>query len=196
MCCISADADLDLELKGFFKDCLHETWMSHWTNPLKNWTRKMLDKGMIHVQGTVPSAHIYLLCKGEKWGWVLTRYYILYVAPKTNWGMLCSLPSLGLSCILKEYDIIIIIVSIFLERLSMWNMLNCAEQGQIPKYKTHVYNYKTHAYNYITHSKLSMLFVFVKIVLLSNRQEQTHWYPETDSDSLLCETQTEKLYVL
>ena len=28
-------------------------------------------------------------------------------------------------------------MSIFLERLAMWNMLNCAEQVQIQKYKTH-----------------------------------------------------------
>ena len=31
-------------------------------------------------------------------------------------------------------------MSIFLERLSVWNMLNCAEQGQIQKYKTYTYN--------------------------------------------------------
>ena len=30
-------------------------------------------------------------------------------------------------------------MSIFLERLFMWNMLNCAEQVQIQKYKTHAY---------------------------------------------------------
>ena len=30
-------------------------------------------------------------------------------------------------------------MSIFLERLYMWNMLNCAEQVQIQKYKTHAY---------------------------------------------------------
>ena len=30
-------------------------------------------------------------------------------------------------------------MSIFLECLSMWNMLNCAEQVQIQKYKTHAY---------------------------------------------------------
>ena len=35
--------------------------------------------------------------------------------------------------------IIIIIMSVFLEHLSMWNMLNCAEQVQIQKYKTHAY---------------------------------------------------------
>ena len=29
---------------------------------------------------------------------------------------------------------------IFLERLSTWNMLNCTEQVQIQKYKTHAYN--------------------------------------------------------
>ena len=28
-------------------------------------------------------------------------------------------------------------MSVFLERLSMWNMLNCAEQVQIQNYKTH-----------------------------------------------------------
>ena len=28
-------------------------------------------------------------------------------------------------------------MSVFLERLSMWNMLNCAEQVQIQKYETH-----------------------------------------------------------
>ena len=33
----------------------------------------------------------------------------------------------------------IIIMSVFLERLSMWNMPNCAEQVQIQKYKTHAY---------------------------------------------------------
>ena len=30
-------------------------------------------------------------------------------------------------------------MSIFLERLSMWNILNCAEQVQIQKYKTNAY---------------------------------------------------------
>ena len=30
-------------------------------------------------------------------------------------------------------------MSVFLEGLSMWNMLNCAEQVQIQKYKTHAY---------------------------------------------------------
>ena len=30
-------------------------------------------------------------------------------------------------------------MSVFLERLSMWNMLNCAEQVQIQKYKTYAY---------------------------------------------------------
>ena len=30
-------------------------------------------------------------------------------------------------------------MSIFLEHLSMWNMLNCTEQVQIQKYKTHAY---------------------------------------------------------
>ena len=33
----------------------------------------------------------------------------------------------------------IIIMSVFLERLSMWNVLNCGEQVQIQKYKTHAY---------------------------------------------------------
>ena len=33
--------------------------------------------------------------------------------------------------------LIIMIMSIFLECLSMWNMLSCAEQVQIQKYKTH-----------------------------------------------------------
>ena len=31
-------------------------------------------------------------------------------------------------------------MSTFLERLSMSNMLNCTEQGQMQKYKTHAYN--------------------------------------------------------
>ena len=31
-------------------------------------------------------------------------------------------------------------MGVFLERLSMWNMLNSAEQGQIQNYKTHAYN--------------------------------------------------------
>ena len=35
--------------------------------------------------------------------------------------------------------IIIIIMNVFLERLSMWNMLSCAEQVQIQKYKTYAY---------------------------------------------------------
>ena len=30
-------------------------------------------------------------------------------------------------------------MGVFLERLSMWNMLYCAEQVQIQKYKTHAY---------------------------------------------------------
>ena len=32
------------------------------------------------------------------------------------------------------------IMSVFLECLSMWNMLNCAEQVQVQKYKKHAYN--------------------------------------------------------
>ena len=35
--------------------------------------------------------------------------------------------------------LLIIIITVFLKRLSMWNMLNCAEQVQIQKYKTHAY---------------------------------------------------------
>ena len=30
-------------------------------------------------------------------------------------------------------------MSVFLEYLSMWNMLSCAEQVQIQKHKTHAY---------------------------------------------------------
>ena len=30
-------------------------------------------------------------------------------------------------------------MSVFLERFSMWNTLNCTEQVQIQKYKTHAY---------------------------------------------------------
>ena len=30
-------------------------------------------------------------------------------------------------------------MSVFLERLSMWNMLNCTEQVQVQKYKTQAY---------------------------------------------------------
>ena len=30
-------------------------------------------------------------------------------------------------------------MSVFLEHLSMWNMLSCAEQVQIQKYKAHAY---------------------------------------------------------
>ena len=33
--------------------------------------------------------------------------------------------------------IIIIIMSVFLKRLSMWNVLSCAEQVQMQKYKPH-----------------------------------------------------------
>ena len=33
-----------------------------------------------------------------------------------------------------------IIMSVFPDRLSMWNMLNCAEQGQMQKYITRAYN--------------------------------------------------------
>ena len=35
--------------------------------------------------------------------------------------------------------IMILIMSVFLERLSMLNMLKCAEQVQIQKYTTHAY---------------------------------------------------------
>ena len=35
--------------------------------------------------------------------------------------------------------ILTMIVGLFLEHLSTWNMLNCAEQMQIEKYKTHAY---------------------------------------------------------
>ena len=31
------------------------------------------------------------------------------------------------------------IISVLVERLSMWSMLNCAEQVQVHKYKTHAY---------------------------------------------------------
>ena len=41
--------------------------------------------------------------------------------------------------VLLQEIIIIIIMSVFLECLSMWNMLNCAEQVQIQKYETHAY---------------------------------------------------------
>ena len=41
---------------------------------------------------------------------------------------------------LLKVMIVIIIVIVFLECLSMWNMLNYAEQVQIPKYKTHNQN--------------------------------------------------------
>ena len=37
----------------------------------------------------------------------------------------------------QDIKVIVIIMSIFLECLSMWNILNCAEQVQIQKYKTH-----------------------------------------------------------
>ena len=30
-------------------------------------------------------------------------------------------------------------MGVFLERLSLWNLLNCAEQVQIQNYKTHAY---------------------------------------------------------
>ena len=42
--------------------------------------------------------------------------------------------------ILVRTIIIIIIMSVFLEHLCMWNMLSCPEQVQIQKYKTHAYN--------------------------------------------------------
>ena len=41
----------------------------------------------------------------------------------------------------------IIIISVFLGRLFMLNMLNCTEQMQIQKYKTHAY--KTHKTAYV-----------------------------------------------
>ena len=34
---------------------------------------------------------------------------------------------------------LMITMIVFLERLSTWNMLNCAEQVQMQKYKTHAY---------------------------------------------------------
>ena len=40
----------------------------------------------------------------------------------------------------------IIIMSVFLERLSMLNMLSCAEQVQIQEYKTHAYKTSKTAY--------------------------------------------------
>ena len=36
-------------------------------------------------------------------------------------------------------------MSVFLERFSMWNMLNCAEQVQIQKQKTHAYKTLKHS---------------------------------------------------
>ena len=38
---------------------------------------------------------------------------------------------------LVGYIAVSLILSVFLERLSMWNMLNCTEQVQIQQCKTH-----------------------------------------------------------
>ena len=52
---------------------------------------------------------------------------------------------------------IMIIMSLFLERLSMWNMLTCAEQVQIQKYKTH--GYKTPKTAFVQTIVCSVLFL-------------------------------------
>ena len=57
----------------------------------------------------------------------------------------------------------IIIMSVFLERLSMWNMLNCAEQVQIQKYKTHAYK--------------TLKTAGVQIIILKHPTEHKKEYP-------------------
>ena len=56
-------------------------------------------------------------------------------------------------------------MSVFLEHLSLWNMLNCAEQVEIQKYKTHTYNYKT------------LKTVGVQIIMLKHPTKHTKEYP-------------------
>ena len=54
-------------------------------------------------------------------------------------------------------------MSIFLERFSMWNMLNCAEQVQIQKYKTHAYK--------------ALKTVGVQIIMLKHPAKHKKEYP-------------------
>ena len=55
-------------------------------------------------------------------------------------------------------------MSVFLERLSMWNMLNCAEQVQIQKYETHAY-------------KTLSLTVGVQVILLKHPTKHKKEHP-------------------
>ena len=52
-------------------------------------------------------------------------------------------------------------MSVFLEHLSMWNMLNCAEQVQIQKYETHAYK--------------TLKTVGVQVIMLKHYQKKVLW---------------------
>ena len=54
-------------------------------------------------------------------------------------------------------------MSVFLERLSTWNMLSCAEQVQIQKYKTHAYK--------------TLKTAGVKIIILKHPTKHKKEYP-------------------
>ena len=64
----------------------------------------------------------------------------------------------------KKKMIIIIIMSVFLQRLSMRNMLNCAEQVQVQKYKTHAYK--------------TLKTVGVQIIMLKHPTKHKKEYPQ------------------
>ena len=63
-------------------------------------------------------------------------------------------------------------MSAFLERLSMWNMLNCAEQGQIQ-------NYKTHAYKTLKTGVQTMLKQPAKQLKKNQTHKSQIWYQHT-----------------
>ena len=82
-----------------------------------------------------------------------------------HWQPVSALPHMRfLYDKLASCSLIIIIMSAFLERLSMWNMLNCAEQVQIQKYKTHM------------HIK-TLKMVGVQIIMLKHPTKHKKEYP-------------------
>ena len=63
------------------------------------------------------------------------RRPVVDILPESYW-LQCRRPGVPIPA---RCSVIMIMMSVFLERLSMWNMLNCAEQVQIQRYKTHAY---------------------------------------------------------
>ena len=102
-----------------------------------------------------------------------THYQLSYSGPTTGliplglWG--------GQRRRKRNKLLIIIIIAVFLERLSMWNMLSCAEQVQIQKYKTHAYKTpRTACVQTIMLRHPTMQVRWVKTNLHTHKKQKSH----------------------